>query len=163
MSKKIVVLDNGHINQFGIWGPLTTPTVYSDSVVLSLIKNGHAVYEVADDGTRTRLYKEDFIFKPAEKKAAPAPAPAKVEKVEKKPEPVVETRTSIETPIVESAEVYDGSSATTAPVMPEKVEEQTPATTSKSQRKAQKKAKLAAKAAEEAKASEEAETEEKAE
>lgn len=140
MSKKIVILDSRYISAFRTHGPIVRPTVCDDAVIKNVVLEGHVVFERTSDGSSVRITEKDFEPKPVAKKSTPKPAP-----VEVKTEVVVE-----ETPIA-SGNVFNGVSETSAPVMPEpEKKEEAPATLTKAQRRAQKKAKLEAAKAEEA-------------
>lgn len=148
MSRKVTIMDSNYIRAFGMNGPITTPISCEDSTIKQLIDAGHKVYERMADGTSKRLTRADFEIITADKiKPADKPKPVVTKVVENK-EPV-----KVETADVENeGKAFNGVSATTAATMPEKEEvEPDTAAMTKSQRRAQKKAKLeAAKEAENA-------------
>ena len=149
--RKITILDSNYIRAFGLNGPIVTPMSVADETIKQLIANGHRVYERLSDGTNKRLTMADM-----EAHEAKQPAKKVAEVKETKTEVIVE-----QTKLEEEGKAFDGLSATTVATMPEKVEEETPVVaTTKSQRKAQKKARIEAQKAAEAEA---AATEEAAE
>jgi hypothetical protein len=155
MSKRIVIYDSNYISLFGRCGPLTSPITCEDSTVLQLINAGHKVYEKLPDGSTKRLTRTDFEVVTADKiKATAKKTEEKVDAPVEEEKPVVNTEAKVEATKLDEGKVFNGLSATTEAVIPEKkeeVEEANSVATSKAQRRAQKKAKLeAAKEAENA-------------
>ena len=149
MNRRIMVYDSNYIRAFGFSGPVTTPVSLNDDTVRQLLNEGHSVYEKLADGSSRRLTKADFEMAIPEPKS-PVKVATKIQSVATPATTETTTVVEEETSILEEAKVFNGVSATTAPVIPEKTEE-TPDTTAttKSQRRAQRKARIAAAEAQE--------------
>lgn len=141
MLRRIVIMDSNYIRIFGVNGPITTPTQCDDATILALINAGHKVYEKFADGTTKRLSRADFEVVPADQVKPAAKVAQATVKVD-----VPADQAKVETPVYEEGKVFNGVSATTEAIIPDKIPEETPDTTvsTKAQRKAQKRAKLEA-------------------